>query len=246
MEDLEALARSLAGARRVAVLTGAGVSAESGVPTFRGAGGLWRGREAMSLATPEAFQADPEEVWEFYDWRRVELSKCLPNPGYHALAELEGIIPDFTLATQNVDGLHRLAGSRNLLELHGNIWEVRCVAGCAGREDLRAPLPRPLPPRCSCGAPLRPGVVWFGESLPWDAFQAAQDAAARADVFLVVGTSGVVEPAASLARVAAQAGAVVAEFNPEETPLTSCARFAFRGKSGTVLARLVAAIKDLP
>lgn len=244
MDDLAPLASRLARARRVAVLTGAGVSAESGVPTFRGAGGLWRGREALALATPEAFEADPLEVWEFYDWRRCALTSCAPNAGHRALAGLERIVPEFTLITQNVDGLHRLAGSLRPLELHGNIWQVRCSAGCGGSEDRRAPLPRPLPPRCPCGAPLRPGVVWFGEALPWEVFEEARRAALKSEVFLVAGTSGVVEPAASLAREAARAGAVVVEINPESTSLTSWAGHAFREPSAVVLPRLLAAIKE--
>ncbi|MBP7149027.1 MAG: NAD-dependent deacylase [Acidobacteria bacterium] len=244
-ESIAALVEALASARHVVALTGAGVSAESGVPTFRGAGGLWRGRDATELATPEAFAADPKLVWEFYDWRRTLLAGCSPNGAHRALAALEASTPRFTLVTQNVDGLHRLAGSRDPLELHGNIWRVRCWRGCGEpeREDRRAPLPPPLPPPCACGAPLRPGVVWFGEMLPVGAFERAARAAREAGVFLVAGTSGVVEPAASLARVARSAGARVVEINPDPTPLTRYAHDVFREPASAALERLVAALE---
>jgi len=236
---IEAVSAWLKEARRVAVLTGAGVSAESGVPTFRGMGGLWEGRRIEEVATPEAFERDPETVWEFYDARRRGLARCAPNRAHAALAALEQRIEDFTLITQNVDDLHRAAGSRRLIELHGNLWRVRCTAGCGEREDRRVPLPRPLPPRCSCGAPLRPAIVWFGEWLDPDDMAAADAAASRAQVFLVIGTSGVVEPAASLARTAAAAGARVVEINPEPTPLTPVAAASLRGPAGTIVPRLV-------
>lgn len=234
------LLRTLRTAHSVAVLTGAGISAESGVPTFRGSGGLWRGFRAEQLASPEGFARDPATVWEFYDQRRTHLASCRPNQGHEALARLERLVDDFTLITQNVDRLHQQAGSRRVIELHGDIWTVRCVAGCGEREDRTTPLPRPLPPRCSCGAPLRPGVVWFGEMLPEAAFAAAMSAAQRAELFLVVGTSGIVEPAASLARWAGAAGARVVEFNPEETALTRFTHDQFRGAAGDELPRLVA------
>lgn len=239
-EKLQPLEEALSAARKIAVMTGAGISAESGVPTFRGAGGLWEGRRAEELATPQAFERDPVLVWEFYDWRRTLLKDCSPNPGHEALARLEAAIPDFTLITQNVDGLHQAAGSHNVHELHGNIWRLRCSRECGapGGEDFRAPLPRPLPPRCSCGAPLRPGVVWFGESLPMGPFAAADRAAREAEIFFVIGTSGLVEPAASLARIARAEGARVVEINPAETPLSSIADDVFRVSAARVLPRL--------
>lgn len=239
------LARALAQARSVAVLTGAGISAESGVPTFRGPGGLWEGHRGESLATPEAFERDPVLVWRFYDWRRTELAHCEPNDGHRALVAIETRVPVFTLATQNVDGLHQRAGSKNVLELHGNIWRIRCDRECSDQLDMRAPLPPPLPPRCPrCLGPLRPGVVWFGESLPWDLFEQAELAARGCDVFLVVGTSGVVEPAASLARVASHLGAFVAEINPEATPLSAFANVTLRDGAGASLRAVVHALED--
>lgn len=230
----------LKAASSVVVLTGAGISAESGVPTFRGAGGLWNRQRAEDLATPEAFARDPLLVWQWYDWRRASLATVQPDSGHLALAELERRKPRFTLITQNVDGLHERAGSRNVIRLHGDIWMVRCTA--CGREtrDERAPLPE-LPPRCeSCGGMLRPGVVWFGEALPQEAFRRANEATRRADVFLVVGTSAVVYPAAGLVPLAKASGARVIECNIEETPFSSGLDRSFRGKAGEVLPQLIA------
>jgi NAD-dependent deacetylase len=205
----------------VAVLTGAGVSAESGVPTFRGKGGLWRSYRAEDLATPRAFRNDPTLVWEWYDWRRALIGECRPNAAHHTLAEMEAQLRDFVLITQNVDGLHHRAGSRNVVELHGNIWRLRCTRSCRPPwEEPRVPLPE-IPPRCGqCGALARPDVVWFGESLPEDALEAAFAAARRCQVMLVVGTSAVVQPAASLPLLALQHGAHVVEVNPHPTPLS--------------------------
>ncbi len=159
---MQAVREWLKQARSVAVLTGAGVSAESGVPTFRGNNGLWRQYRAEDLATPGAFARDPKLVWEWYDWRRGLIAQAQPNAGHRALVELEKRVPSFTLITQNVDGLHELAGSRNVLEVHGSIWKVRCTSCERERMDRRTPLPE-IPPKCECGALLRPGVVWFGE-----------------------------------------------------------------------------------
>jgi len=239
-EDLQ---ETLARATRIGVLTGAGISAESGVPTFRGEDGLWRGHPPEELATPEAFRRDPAFVWEFYDWRRTLLAGCRPNPAHRALAELERVKPGTTVITQNVDGLHQQAGSERVIELHGNIWRVRCLRGCPETLDRRAPLPRPLPPRCQCGALLRPAVVWFGETLPPRALAEADRVAREAEVFLVIGTSGVVEPAASLARIAWSAGARVVEINPEPTPLSSIAHDVFREPASRVLTRLVGGLE---
>jgi NAD-dependent deacetylase len=219
----------------VAVLTGAGISAESGVPTFRGEGGLWRNFRAEQLATPEAFRRDPALVWEWYNWRRGLIDSCAPNAAHATLAEMEAALPDLTLITQNVDGLHQAAGSRNVLELHGDIWRMRCT-GC-GRvsEDRRVPLPE-IPPRCpECGALLRPDVVWFGESLPLEVLDAAWAAAARCRLMLVVGTSAVVQPAASLPIVALRNGARLVEVNPAETPLSAHAHETLRGPAAEVL-----------
>src|SRR5712691_3543607 len=170
---------------RVFVLTGSGISAESGIPTFRGAGGLWRNFRPEDLATSEAFERDPALVWEWYDWRRGLVAAAQPNPAHHALARLESRCDTFTLATQNVDGLHAAAGSRNLILLHGDLWRVRCTSCGLEREDRRVPLPE-LPPRCSCGGLLRPAVVWFGEALPEEAVARAFEAVRGADAVLVV------------------------------------------------------------
>jgi NAD-dependent deacetylase len=219
----------------VAVLTGAGISAESGVPTFRGEGGLWRNFRPEQLATPEAFRRDPALVWEWYDWRRGLIDSCAPNTAHETLAEMEAALPDLTLITQNIDGLHQLAGSRNVLELHGDIWRMRCTH-CEGIfKDRRVPLPE-IPPRCpECGALLRPDVVWFGESLPLEVLDAAWAAAARCRLMLVVGTSAVVQPAASLPIVALRNRARLVEVNPAETPLSGHAHEILRGPAAEVL-----------
>jgi NAD-dependent deacetylase len=210
--------------QRLAVLTGAGISAESGVPTFRGEGGLWREYRAEDLATPRAFRRDPGLVWEWYDWRRGLIAACQPNAAHRTLAVMEADVDDFVLVTQNVDGLHRLAGSRNVVELHGNIWRQRCTRGCRPNwEDRRQPLPE-IPPRCpDCGALARPDVVWFGESLPAESLEAALAAARRCQWMLVIGTSAVVQPAASLPLLALQHGAYLVEINPQITPLSDLA-----------------------
>ena len=223
----------------MAVLTGAGVSAESGVPTFRGAGGLWKRQRAENLATPEAFARDPKFVWEWYDWRRSVLAGLKPNPGHYALAELEKRTPDFTLITQNVDGLHELAGSVNVLRVHGSIWMLRCLACGSEQEDRRASLPE-IPPRCSCGGMLRPGVVWFGEPLPAAVWRAAEAAARACDLLLVIGTSAVVYPAAGLAHLAKSSGARVVEINVAETPLSRQIDESLLGPSGELLPQLIA------
>lgn len=229
----------LRAARRVAVLTGAGISAESGVPTFRGAGGLWRDRRPEDLATPQAFLRDPRLVWEWYDWRRQLLRGVEPNPGHVALASLEcRDLAAFALITQNVDGLHDRAGSRAVWKLHGDIWNVRCTECGRERRDERSPLPE-LPPRCDCGGLLRPGVVWFGEPLPEVALLAGAAAARDCDVMLVVGTSAVVYPAAGLVPLALGAGARVIEVNLEETPHSGAVNLSLRGKAGEILPELL-------
>jgi NAD-dependent deacetylase len=232
-------------AQRVAVLTGAGVSAESGVPTFRGAGGLWEGHRVEEVATPEAFERDPELVWRFYNLRRASLRAVAPNPGHHALAALEGRWGSerFALATQNIDGLHRAAGSRNVLELHGNLNRVRCT-GCERISDRPGEqLPR-LPNCGECGAMLRPDVVWFHEMLPQDVWLKACEATAECQCFLVVGTSAIVYPAAGLVRMAREVGAAVVEVNLEATPASSLADVSLLGKSGDILPRLVALLNE--
>jgi len=226
-------------ASSVAALTGAGISAESGIPTFRGAGGLWREFRAEDLATPEAFARDPRLVWEWYDWRRGLIARAEPNAGHRALAELERRAGRFTLITQNVDGLHDRAGSRNVLKVHGDIWMVRCTA--CGREtrDDRVPLPE-LPPRCECGGLLRPGVVWFGEPLPDNVWLEAERATRQASVFLVIGTAAVVYPAAGLVPLAKAAGAKVIEINLDETPYSAQVDCSLRGRAGELLPEVIA------
>jgi NAD-dependent deacetylase len=219
------------------VLTGAGISAESGIPTFRGAGGLWRNFRPEDLATPEAFARDPLLVWEWYNWRREIIARAEPNPAHRALAKLEAVKPHFTLITQNVDGLHDAAGSRRILKLHGDIWRLRCTVCGADWIDRSVPL-RALPPLCACGGLARPAVVWFGEMLPREILREAERAA-EADVFLLIGTSAVVYPAAGLVPSAKAAGATVMEINLEPTFFSGIVDFAFRGQAGELLPRLV-------
>ncbi len=234
MSEIETVRLWLSEARRVAALTGAGVSAESGVPVFRGRDGLWRQYRAEDLATPEAFARDPRLVWEWYDWRRARVSQATPNPGHYALVQLERIIPHFTLITQNVDGLHDKAGSQSTLKLHGDLWWLRCL-GC-GEQSYNTDVPlQELPPHCHCGALLRPAVVWFGESLPGVVLQEATEAALQAQVFLVIGTSALVQPAASLPFMARQHGARLVEINPERTPLSPHVDVNLLGPAGELL-----------
>ncbi len=227
-----ALIDVLKGATEVVALTGAGVSAESGVPTFRDAQtGLWSRYRAEDLATPEAFQRNPALVWNWYAWRRSLVEGVKPNPAHLALASLEQRLPGFHLITQNVDGLHFRAGSRSVLALHGDLFLTLCSAEKTPVETWRAD--GQVPPRCPrCDAPLRPGVVWFGETLPQDVLAKAFALSAACQVFLSIGTSALVQPAASLARIAYESGAVVVEINPEATPLSDIAHFVLRGPAG--------------
>ena len=226
-------------AKRVAVLTGAGVSADSGVPTFRASDGLWEGHRIEDVATPSGFARNPDLVWEFYNARRVNVAGVTPNPGHDALAALERHYGDgFTLATQNVDGLHQVAGSQRVLELHGCLRQTRCL-GCGvveerGLDHLGA---RPLCP--ACGGRLRPNIVWFHENLPADVLGAAEEAAAACEAFLVVGTSAVVFPAAGLIPVARANGAKVIEFNLTRTDASYYADVGLYGRSGDTLPRVV-------
>lgn len=244
MSDALASARQrLAGARRVAVLTGAGISAESGIPTFRDAHtGLWAQFDPMQLATEEGFRADPSLVWRWYAWRRTLVGQARPNAGHRALAAAEARFERFRVITQNVDGLHARAGSTNLIELHGNIMRTICLERCGFSEDSPARLPAGEPPRCpQCDAWLRPAVVWFGEMLDPTALNEADAAAEDCDVMLVVGTSGLVYPAAGIPASARRAGAVVLTVNTEPTDLDAVASVCIRGKAAEVLPRLLEA-----
>ena len=220
------------------MLPGAGISAESGVPTFRGDGGLWKDYKAEDLATPEAFVKDPRLVWEWYNWRRERIAKVLPNAAHKALVQLEIRKREFTLITQNVDGLHDRAGSGRMLKLHGDIWRMRCTVCGANWPDRRAPLPK-IPPHCACGGLARPGVVWFGEPLPDGMMKEAEHAAGAAEVFLVIGTSAVVYPAAGLVPYAKRGGARVIEINTDDTPFTNLVDCALRGPAGELLPQLL-------
>jgi NAD-dependent deacetylase len=240
--DLERGVGYLRAAKSVAVLTGAGISAESGLATFRGAGGLWEGHRVEDVATPFAFARDPALVWRFYNARRANLRAVRPNPGHHALVSLEERLgPErFTLITQNVDGLHRAAGSRRILELHGNLGRVRCT-GCDVIEERPGEELGDLPSCRSCGALLRPDVVWFHEALPEDIWVQAEAAAGRANFFLVVGTSAVVYPAAGLIDTALAAGARVVEVNLVPTAASRQVHVGLYGPAGEILPRLVGA-----
>ncbi|GMV32300.1 MAG: NAD-dependent deacylase [Chloroflexi bacterium CFX1] len=234
--------RFLVSASRVAILTGAGVSQESGLKTFRDAQtGLWAQYKPEDLASPEAFVRDPKLVWDWYAWRREAIKGARPNPGHYALVEMEKRIPEFTLITQNVDGLHRFAGSQNVLELHGNIQKVRC-SQCGTFAETWDDDSESVPACEICGGALRPDVVWFGESLPRDGLESAVNASRSCQVFFSIGTSGVVQPAAALAHAARNNGSVVVEINAEPTPLTPTVDFAFHGKSGVILPELVRAV----
>ncbi len=235
------LIEALRKARHVAVLTGAGVSAESGVPTFRDAQtGLWAKYSPEELATPEAFLRNPQRVWEWYEWRRGLVTEVTPNPGHRALVEIEKRVPQFTLITQNVDGLHQRAGSRGVIELHGNIARTVCSEEGTLVED-RAETDD-VPSRCpNCGGLVRPDVVWFGEPLPQGAIEAAAHAARSCDLFFSIGTSAAVQPAAALPYEAIRRGAVTVEINPQSTPLTARVTYALPGPSGQVLPALVQA-----
>lgn len=231
-------------AERIVVLTGAGISAESGIPTFRGKDGLWKQYRAEELATPYAFISNPRLVWEWYDWRRQLIADKQPNPAHQILAEWENIFPSLYIITQNIDGLHHLAGSRRVLELHGNIWKMRCLDEGIVIENRETPL-KELPPHCPrCQGLLRPHVVWFGESLDGAVLSEAFRLCQECEVIISVGTSAVVQPAASLPVAASQNGALLVEINFEPTPLTSLAQFSFLGKAGEILPQIHEALLE--
>jgi len=243
--DLDRAARALAAARSVTVLTGAGVSAESGVPTFRARDGLWEQYRIEDVATPEALARNPRGVWEFYEARRANMLRVEPNPAHVALAEMEPLFSRFSVVTQNIDGLHRRAGSHRVLEVHGSLWRAHCRAGCgAVVEPFPYPAPE-VPPRCSCGDILRPSVVLFGEVLPGDVYAQAVDDARASDAALSVGTSSSVWPAAGLPLLAAEAGAFTIEINPEATELSAHFDVSLRGPAGVLVPDLLRRVRAL-
>lgn len=241
--DLSRAAGILAAATRMTVLTGAGVSAESGIDTFRGPDGTWSRVNVEEVATPEGFRRNPRRVWEWYEERRHAVQAAEPNPGHRALARLEEL-RDATVVTQNIDGLHTRAGSKRIVELHGSLWRVRCVACPFAGPENRVPLPN-LPPRCeSCGSLLRPDVVWFGEMLSSDAWEASVEAVDHSDAFLLAGTSAVVSPAADLAAFALRRGIPLIEVNLDPTPFSALATVSLRGRSGELLPELMRRVEN--
>lgn len=240
------LLSSLRAASRVVVFTGAGVSAESGIPTFRDKQtGLWERFAAAELATPRAFERDPALVWGWYEWRRATVIGARPNPAHQAIAAMTGLVPDLVLITQNVDDLHERAGSREVLHLHGEIHSPYCES-CRLPHTLAPPQPplggaRIEPPRCaSCNGRVRPGVVWFGEMLPRRQWLLACEAARRCEVFFCIGTSSMVQPAASLTDLAITGGATTIQVNPNSTEFDDAVTYALRGSAGAVLPQLIA------
>ena len=234
----------LKNASAVTVLTGAGISAESGVPTFRGKDGLWENNKVEELATPEALEQDPQLFWKFYAWRKKLINEVKPNLGHYALVDFERIYADFLLITQNVDNLHRLAGNEKMIELHGNIFNTKCSkCGKIHEGDVDKIIEIP---KCSiCGGNLRPDVVLFGENLEDRNIRQAQAAAAECEIFFSIGTSSLVEPAASLPFLAKANGSYVVEINSEETPLSQHANECLRGSAAKVLPALVIIIQKL-
>ena len=233
------LIEKLKSVKSVAALTGAGISAESGVPTFRGEDGLWKKYRPEELANFNAFTRNPELVWEWYNYRKRLIKNVKPNPGHYALVKFEEHFPDFSLITQNVDNLHRLAGSKNIYELHGNIMRNRCVDCSRYFEDKELNLDKNKVPRCSCGGLIRPDVVWFGESLPEKELYSSIDAATQSEVFFSIGTSALVHPAASLPLEAKHTGSYVVEINFEPTVISHLVDESIIGKSGDVLSKLI-------
>lgn len=239
-------------AQHIVVFTGAGVSAESGIPTFRDAlAGLWEKYDAERLATPDAFAREPDLVWGWYEWRRSLVLRCQPNPAHCAIVHMAGKVPRLTVITQNVDDLHERAGSSNVVHLHGSLHAPRCRA-CGRSHVLSAGMPdepeggrREMPPKCAhCGGRIRPGVVWFGESLPPDSWRESEAAIKTCDVLFSIGTSSLVYPAAELPRKAAANGACVIQVNPGSTELDAVADYCLKGRAGEVMPALVEAVWD--
>ncbi|MFL6194873.1 MAG: SIR2 family NAD-dependent protein deacylase [Thermoanaerobaculia bacterium] len=246
LELSEEVSGRIRSAERVVVFSGAGVSRESGLDTFRGAGGLWERMRPEELATPRAFRADPAKVWGWYAWRYRQASEAAPNPAHEAIARLETLFPSCIVVTQNVDGLHQRAGSRNLLELHGTILRARCER-CGRSRDMGEAIAESAgaPPVCACGGRFRPAVVWFGEELPQEVLIRAYEEATFCDLFLSVGTSSTVYPAAGLIELASQAGACLIEVNPEPTPFSGSMDLRLAAPAGEALPGLVDAIERI-
>lgn len=245
-ENVEAAARLLIGAKSAIFFTGAGVSKESGIPTFRDAQtGLWANYDPEELATPTAFRRNPNLVWQWYDERRKKLTEVQPNPGHYAIAEFQNLISKVVVVTQNVDGLHKEAGSRSVIELHGNIREFFCFDRRHECPAENVPLGLKAAPKCHCGSLIRPAVVWFHEALPEDALERTQSEILQTSVLFVVGTSSLVQPAASLPALAMKNSIPVVEINPDETPLSHRADLVIRSSSGKAVPEILAAYKNL-
>jgi NAD-dependent deacetylase len=249
-EGLQRAARILAGVERLVVSSGAGMSKESGIPTFRDAmEGLWSSFDPQALATEAGFRADPRRVWSWYAWRRERVADARPNPGHFALAQMEALVPGMTVVTQNIDGLHTEAGSTDVVELHGNIRRVKCLDrghAYAGPLPPYAEGEEQDPPPCPvCGSPLRPDVVWFGEMLPADAVERAWKLAEQCEAVLLIGTSGTVWPAAELPLVARRRGALIVEVNPTPSELTHAADVFLAGPAGEVLPQLLERMREM-
>jgi NAD-dependent deacetylase len=242
-EKIIEAAKLLSQAKSVVVFTGAGISAESGIPTFRGKDGMWKKYRAEDLATPYAFERDPKKVWEWYDWRRGLIEKGGTNPAHKTIAEMEEYFPEFWVITQNVDGLHRKAGSKNVIEIHGNLWRVKCLKEGIIFDFIDVPIQQ-IPPRCKCGSLIRPDVVWFGEALPISEMKKAFLQAEHCDVMLVVGTSALVQPAANIPFAAKANSAEIIEVNLNQTPISDIADISIFGKAGDVLPRIWQKVRD--
>ncbi len=238
MNNFKKAVEFLKEANSIAVMTGAGISAESGVPTFRGRGGLWKKYRAEELATPEAFKRDPVLVWKFYDYRRQLISEVHPNKAHEILAKWEKRLKNLTIVTQNIDGLHQKSGSRNVIELHGNIWEVRCIKENKIFKYEENPI-KEFPPKCpDCGSIIRPNVVWFGESLNPEILSLSFSLFENSDIALVIGTSSVVYPAAHLPLLTKKSGGKIIEINIEETSLTGLSDIFLKGKASEILKEI--------
>jgi NAD-dependent deacetylase len=242
IDDIKRTAEKLAKTKYLLVITGAGISNESGIPTFRGSDGLWKNYRAEELATPWAFERDPETVWKWYDWRRGIIGKAEPNHGHLAIKQLEAKFKNFLVLTQNVDGLHGKSGIRKMVEIHGNLWRVRCTKEGTTSMLMDVPLVS-IPPKCKCGALLRPDVVWFGESLPGEALERSFRALEMCDTLIVAGTSGAVHPVASFPETVKGNGGFVIEINTEAKPISQIADISLFGKSGEILPALVKSLQ---